>query len=70
MTNLRHLTTAELGKAHQAADYLCGLPAWLDNELAIKLDTLRADLTAEIEDREQTEHDARQAATTSRAVIP
>jgi hypothetical protein len=53
MTYLGNLTPAELGKAHQAADYLCKLPARLDPELAIKLDTLRADLTAELEDRNQ-----------------
>lgn len=70
MTDLRHLTTAELGQAHQATDYLCGLPASLDRELAIKLDTLRADLTAEIEDREQAGRDARRAATASRAATP
>lgn len=70
MTYLHHLTTAELGKAHQAADYLCGLPARLDPELAIKLDTLRADLTAEIEDRRQADLDARRAATSSRAATP
>jgi hypothetical protein len=49
---LQHLTVAELGKAHAAADYLLGLPAHLDSQLAIKLDTLRADLTAAIEDHE------------------
>jgi hypothetical protein len=65
--NLRQLTTAELGKAHQAADYLCGLPTRLDRELIIKLDTLRADLTAEIEDREQADLKARRTATASRA---
>ncbi len=49
---LQHLTATELGKAHEAADYLLGLPARLDSELAIKLDTLRADLMAAIEDHE------------------
>jgi hypothetical protein len=51
MMNLRQLTSAELAKARAAADYLCKLPVRLDAELAVKLDTLRADLTAEIEDR-------------------
>lgn len=67
MTYLRQLTTAELGKAHQATDYLCGLPARLDHELAIKLDTFRADLTAELEDRGQIDLAARRAATASRS---
>ena len=53
MTYLCQLTTAELSQAHQAADYLCKFPARLDPELAIKIDTLRADLTAELEDRNQ-----------------
>jgi hypothetical protein len=70
MTYLRQLTTAELSKAHQAADYLCGIPARLDRELAVKIDTLRADLTAEIEDRAQADREARQAATVSRAATP
>ena len=51
MTYLRNLTPAELTKTYEAADYLCGLPVSLDPELAIKLDTFRADLMAEIEDR-------------------
>jgi hypothetical protein len=50
MTNLSNLNLDELRRAHQAADHLCSLPARLDPELAIKLDTLRADLTAHIED--------------------
>lgn len=66
MTYLHQLTTAELRKAHQAADYLCGLPARLDPGLAIKLDTLRADLTAEIEDRTPSARDT----TASRTVTP
>lgn len=49
---LHHLTAAELGKAHEAADYLLGLPVSLDSQLATKLDTLRADLMAAIEDHE------------------
>jgi outer membrane PBP1 activator LpoA protein len=64
MTYLRQLTTAELGKAHHAADYLHSLPAHLDPDLAIKLDTLRADLTAEIEDRQHADRQARHKATT------
>jgi hypothetical protein len=67
MTYLHQLTTAELGSAHRATDYLCGLPARLDPELAIKLDTLRADLIAEMEDRGQIDLDARRAASTSGA---
>ena len=70
MTYLHQLTTAELSKAHHAAGYLYGLPARLDPDLAIKLDTLRADLTAELEDRQQADHDARQAATADRATTP
>jgi hypothetical protein len=49
--NLRDLTRAQLTEAHEAADCLCKLPIRLDRELAIKLDTLRADLKAAIEDR-------------------
>jgi hypothetical protein len=70
MTYLRQLTTAELGQAHQAADYLCGLPAHLDPELAIKLDTLRADLTAEIEDRVHDDPGACQTITANTAATP
>jgi hypothetical protein len=62
LMNLRHLTSAELGKAHEAADYLCRLPVRLDSELAIKLDTFRADVTVEMEDRGQIDLQARQAA--------
>jgi hypothetical protein len=49
---LRNLTIDQLTKAHEAADYLLKLPARLDAELSVKLDTLRADLMAAIEDRE------------------
>jgi hypothetical protein len=52
VTYLRNLSIDQLDKAHEAADYLLKLPARLDAELAIKLDTLRADLTAAIEDCE------------------
>jgi hypothetical protein len=47
---LHGLTADQLARAYGAADYLLGLPVRLDAELAIKLDTLRADLTAAIED--------------------
>jgi hypothetical protein len=70
MTYLHQLTTAELSKAHHAADYLCGLPAQIDPELNVKLDTLRADLTAEIEDRTQTSPNSRQAAANSKTATP
>ena len=49
---LRNLTIDQLTKAHEAADYLLNLPARLDAELSIKLDTLRCDLMAAIEDSE------------------
>jgi hypothetical protein len=55
--NLTQLTTGELAKARAATDYLCGLPTNLDSTLAVKLDTLRADLTAEIEDRSSNAQD-------------
>jgi hypothetical protein len=58
---LKNLTAAQLTKAHQAADYLLALPARLDAELAIKLDTLRADLTAAIEDSTPAKRTGRQA---------
>jgi hypothetical protein len=63
MTNLRPLTPAELTQAYQAADYLLRLPARLDPELTIKLDTLRADLTAELEDRPPADPSPHHAAT-------
>ncbi|MGH3158803.1 MAG: hypothetical protein ACRDNF_19825 [Streptosporangiaceae bacterium] len=46
-----HLSTAELIKARDAADHLLGVNARLDSVLLVKLDTLRADLGAAIEDR-------------------
>jgi phage-related protein len=49
--DIRHLTSAQVANAHAAADYLLSLDARLDRELVIKLDTLRADLTAALEDR-------------------
>jgi hypothetical protein len=48
---LANLTAAELGKAHDAADYLLGLHVRMDRELAVKLDTFRADVMVELEDR-------------------
>ena len=57
--NLYQLTTAELGKARDAANYLCGLRDHLEPILFIKLDTLRADLTAEAEDRATRERNGR-----------
>lgn len=60
--NLHQLTSTELGKARDAADYLCSLPAGVDAVLAVKLDTLRADMNAEIEDRADAGASARQAA--------
>ncbi len=48
---LANLTTDQLGKAREAADYLLNLPARLDPELGIKLDTFRADTGAALEDR-------------------
>jgi hypothetical protein len=50
--NLQPLTTPELIRARDAADYLLGLDTRLDPVLRIKLDTFRADVTAAIEDRE------------------
>jgi hypothetical protein len=49
--HVTHLSTAELVKARDAADYLLGVNARLDSLLLVKLDTLRADLGAAIEDR-------------------
>ncbi len=60
-TNLGQLTTAELGKAHAAADYLLGLKDHIEPVLAIKLDTLRSDLTVEKEDRVAAELNSRRA---------
>jgi hypothetical protein len=63
MTYLSNLSLDELRSAHQAADHLCSLPARLDPELFIKLDTLRADLTAHIEDHAPGDPGTRRAAT-------
>lgn len=49
---LKDLTRDQLLKARESVDYLLGLPVRLDAELRIKLDTLRADLGAAIEDSE------------------
>jgi hypothetical protein len=53
--NLHMLTGTELDRAREAADYLLTVNEtkveMLDASLAIKLDTLRMDLTAEQEDR-------------------
>jgi hypothetical protein len=51
VTYLGNLSADQLTRAYEAADLLLTLPVSLDPELAIKLDTLRADLTAAIEDR-------------------
>jgi hypothetical protein len=61
MTYLRDLSTDQLADALEAADCLLGLPARLDIELAIKLDTLRADLMAAIEDIEAVTRIGRRA---------
>jgi hypothetical protein len=47
---LGNLTAGQLTGAKESVDCLLGLPVRLDAELAIKLDTLRADLTAALED--------------------
>jgi hypothetical protein len=62
MNNLSPLTPIQLGEAHKAADYLCELGGALDVETGIKLDTLRADLMAEIEDRAQVDLDEHRGA--------
>jgi hypothetical protein len=51
MHNLTRLTPIQLDQASQAAAFLCELKDALNHELLIKLDTLHADLAAEIEDR-------------------
>jgi hypothetical protein len=63
--NLNQLTTAELTKAYEAADYLCKLPVNLDQALAVKLDTFRADVAATRED-----HAARARDTGRSPLIP
>jgi hypothetical protein len=47
---LRDLTPEKLRQAHEAAAFLLGLDIRMDRELAIKLDTFRADVGAAIED--------------------
>lgn len=51
--NLHELTGKELDQAYESADYLLGpvMRERLDASLRVKLDTLRADLGAEQEDR-------------------
>lgn len=56
------MTPAQLDQAREAASFLLGLPVRLDPELAIKLDTFRADVGAAIEDRHQDELTARHVA--------
>jgi hypothetical protein len=55
MPNLHMLTRTELDRAREAANYLLTVNETkaeiLDASLAIKLDTLRADLSTEQEDR-------------------
>jgi hypothetical protein len=48
---LRDLTPEELRQAHDSAAFLLDLDVRMDRELAIKLDTFRADVMAELEDR-------------------
>lgn len=60
--DLRLVTPAQLDQAHEAADYLLGLPVRLDSVLAIKLDTFRADVGAAIEDRQRDDLTARRVA--------
>jgi hypothetical protein len=52
VTYLHPLSADQLADALEAVDHLLNLPARLDMELRIKLDTLRADLMAAIEDSE------------------
>lgn len=47
------LTTAELTSALTACDTLIGLSPYLDQMTNLKITTLRADLTAEQDDRHQ-----------------
>jgi hypothetical protein len=61
VTYLRNLSIDQLTKAHEAAGCLLSLPVRLDAELRIKLDTLRADLTAAIEDCQPAGGVSRQA---------
>jgi len=49
---LQHISTPDLIKARDAADYLLSFGGRLDSVLKIKLDTFHADVTAAIEDRE------------------
>ncbi|HEY2579123.1 MAG TPA: hypothetical protein VGI74_22675 [Streptosporangiaceae bacterium] len=60
--DLRLITPAQLDQAREAADFLLGLPVRLDSELAIKLDTFRADVGAAIEDRQRNDPTACRAA--------
>lgn len=60
--NLHMLTTAELGNAYKAADLLCHLRQHLDPAAFVKLDTLRADLGAERDDRVTSDLQARREA--------
>ncbi|HLI77928.1 MAG TPA: hypothetical protein VKV02_13360 [Acidobacteriaceae bacterium] len=64
MNSLSQLSAVQLAKAYEAADYLCGVKDALDAELAIKLDTLRADFAAAIEDGAPVDHAECRAAET------
>lgn len=55
--DIRHLTRMQIATARAATDHLISLGAHarLDAELIIKLDTLRADLTAALEDHDHAQ---------------
>jgi hypothetical protein len=50
------LTSSELARAIQATQTLCSLEPYIDRLTWVKIDTLRADLLAEREDRARLAH--------------
>lgn len=56
------LTSSELGRAIDAAAYLCSLASYMDRATFIKIETLKSDLIVEREDRQRMDIDARRAA--------
>lgn len=72
MPNLSVLTNGQLTAAEEACQYLLELHRTgkaLDSELAVKLDTLLADLSATKEDRQQADRRSHVAAAAARQAV-
>jgi hypothetical protein len=64
--NFHPVTDNQAEQAYEAADFLLELPIHLDFELRTKLDTFRADVGVELEDRGRCDLVARRAAKRAR----